>query len=639
MQYRRDIDGLRAVAVLSVVLCHAGVEVFSGGYVGVDVFFVISGYLITSIIIAEKDAGRFSLARFYERRVRRILPALFFMMFISVIVAAVVLAPFSGRAFYRSVAATSLFSSNILFFLESGDYFDVSADLKPLLHTWSLGVEEQYYLIFPILMLVLLNGTRKYIPLIFAVLAVASFVVSQQALGNDPTASFYLLHARGWELAVGALVAYFSAKSGGSWLGGEQMRQWGSAVGFLLVLFAIFSFDRGTPFPGLYALVPVIGGAMVIAFAAPGTLIARILSGRVVVGIGLMSYSIYLWHQPIYAFARHLTLTELGFAQYFMAICATFVFGYLSYRYVERPFRTDGKVSGKSIAWLAVVCSASFAVVGLAGHVTVGFQGFKVGAIPESRQEIYVDHFLQLQKKSQLEGSVPGASHGRRVLVIGDSMAGDFLLAVKAGGGQFPGYDFVRGSLGGLCVNDFYRVLDGAPPSDSLCKSRDGFAALMAEISVADEVVLANAWTSETAGAAFSIAQKIFAFGKPVYVVDAFRMFNISDASYYFARSGAPVEELAGFMRSRLLPSSLEARQILLEASGRSHGVAFIDKLLFFCDDLACNFYDEHSRPLLHDDMHVTAYGAAYYGDALYRAGYFRMPTAASAEASIAVGG
>lgn len=633
MRYRREIDGLRAIAVVSVMLFHAGINVFSGGYVGVDVFFVISGYLITSIIITEKEAGTFSLVRFYERRVRRILPALLFMILLTMLAAAVVLAPFSGRAFYRSVAATSLFSSNILFFLESRDYFDVSADLKPLLHTWSLGVEEQYYVLFPLVMLAFWTRARRYIPLVIVVLAVASFIASQWTLQKNPAASFFLLHTRGWELAVGALVALLRSKEKVGWCKHRRawVCRWGSAAGLFLVILAIFSFDRQTPFPGLYALVPVVGVAMVIAFAEPNTIATKILGGRVLVGIGLMSYSLYLWHQPIYAIARHLTLTELSTIQSLQAIFATVILGYLSYRYVERPFRTDGRISRNAVVGLTAVCSVSFAAVGVAGHFSVGFQDLKLAAIPEQRQHIFIDHFDQLREKGRLEQLVPGASHGRRVLVVGDSMAGDFLLAVKAAKDRFAGYDFVRGSLSGLCINDFNRALRDITPSDPLCNNSDGFAAIKSGIVEADEVVLANAWNAETAETAFAIAEHIIANGKPAYVVDAFKVFNISDSSYYFARSGAPIEELGVFMHERLLPSYLETRQVMLDESGRNRAVGFIDKLEFFCKDRICRFYDMYAKPLLHDDMHVTAPGAAFYGEALYRAGYFSSSVDVSA--------
>jgi peptidoglycan/LPS O-acetylase OafA/YrhL len=213
MKYRPEIDGLRAIAVIPVILFHAGFAPFGGGYVGVDVFFVISGYLITSIILAEREAGTFSLLKFYERRARRILPALFLVMAACVPFAWVWMTPSDMTDFSRSLAYMSVFASNILFYKQSG-YFDAASELKPLLHTWSLAVEEQYYLLFPLLLIAGLRRGKRFAISLLAVAAIVSLAIAQWGATRAPAATFYLLHARLWELLVGGFVAFYLRTQG-----------------------------------------------------------------------------------------------------------------------------------------------------------------------------------------------------------------------------------------------------------------------------------------------------------------------------------------------------------------------------------------------------------------------------------------
>ena len=207
MDYRREIDGLRAIAVLPVILFHAGFETFSGGFVGVDVFFVISGYLITTIIIAELEQGKFSIINFYERRARRILPALFLVMLVCIPLAWFWLLPRDMQDFSQSLVAVTVFASNILFWRESG-YFDTAAELKPLLHTWSLAVEEQYYVIFPLFLMSFWRLGKRWIMILLVAVFVVSLALAQWASLAKPSAAFFLLPARGWELLVGAFAAF-----------------------------------------------------------------------------------------------------------------------------------------------------------------------------------------------------------------------------------------------------------------------------------------------------------------------------------------------------------------------------------------------------------------------------------------------
>jgi peptidoglycan/LPS O-acetylase OafA/YrhL len=238
MDYRKEIDGLRALAVLPVILFHAGFETFSGGFVGVDVFFVISGYLITTIILEELEQGKFSIVNFYERRARRILPALFLVMFVCVPFAWFWLLPSDMKDFSQSLVAVSVFASNILFWRESG-YFDTAAELKPLLHTWSLAVEEQYYVIFPLFLMLCWKLGKRWILVLLGFIFLTSFAVAQWAAYAKPAAAFYLLPTRGWELLTGAFAAfYFSQANRREFCKG--LSEFGGWLGVALILYAVF---------------------------------------------------------------------------------------------------------------------------------------------------------------------------------------------------------------------------------------------------------------------------------------------------------------------------------------------------------------------------------------------------------------
>ncbi|MBJ6611533.1 MAG: acyltransferase [Candidatus Thiothrix moscowensis] len=361
MIYRKEIDGLRALAVLPVILFHAGFGWVPGGFVGVDVFFVISGYLITSIILDELEAGRFTLAGFYERRARRILPALFFVLLVCLPMAWWLLLPAELMNFGKSLIAVAGFVSNILFWLQT-DYFAATAEQIPLLHTWSLAVEEQYYLLFPLLLLLTWDLGKRWLLGLLVLIALLSFVWAEWLWRQSVEANFYLLPSRAWELMLGALAAFYLQKNR---VEQGTLAQIASLLGLGLLLVAIFGLHEGVPFPSLYALLPTLGAVLLIMFATPATWVGRWLGKRVLVGIGLISYSAYLWHQPLFVFAR-MQATEEPSAV-FMAglIVLTLLLAYASWRWVEQPFRERSRFTRQQIFAMAALGSVLLVVTGV----------------------------------------------------------------------------------------------------------------------------------------------------------------------------------------------------------------------------------------------------------------------------------
>ncbi len=372
MNYRKEIDGLRALAVLPVILFHAGFSTFSGGYIGVDIFFVISGYLITSIILSEIASDKFSLVNFYERRARRILPALSLVLITTVLLGYILMPADLLKTFSQSLVSVTTFSSNIYFYL-TNDYFSTASDEMPLLHTWSLAVEEQYYFFFPIILAVLWRFGKKFAFISIMIFATSSLSLAQYlAEQGVVNANFYLIFSRAWELLLGSAIAFFPLVHNKI---PKRIKDVLGCIGFSLIILSILVFDEQTPFPSFYTLLPVVGTCLIILFSHSNTFIGQLLSQKVFIFIGLISYSLYLWHQPLFAFLRMKSVGEPDEVLFLLAIIITFVLAYFTWRFVENPFRNKSKYDRKLIFKLSSYSIVFFLVVGLIGHYSNGYEG------------------------------------------------------------------------------------------------------------------------------------------------------------------------------------------------------------------------------------------------------------------------
>lgn len=340
-RYVPHIDGLRALAITPVVLYHAGISIFSGGFVGVDIFFVISGYLITGIILRNLQTGTFSILGFYERRIRRIFPALFAMIAFVCIVSPMALLPSELRKLPIEIVGALTFVANIVFWRQS-NYFATSAEEKPLLHTWSLGVEEQFYIFAPLMLWLIIRYAPRTLPLILVTCLILSFSLCVWFTPSEPSPSFYLLPFRAWELLVGSVLATGIARS--AW---RPINEGLAGLGLVAILAAIFLIDAKTQFPGYAAALPVVGAALILQFG-PGSLTGRLLSNRLPVLVGLLSYSLYLWHWPLIVFFRDWglldnTIGRLG------VVAISFIIAWLSWKFIETPFRRNGNWPRKKL--------------------------------------------------------------------------------------------------------------------------------------------------------------------------------------------------------------------------------------------------------------------------------------------------
>lgn len=426
MEYRREIDGLRALAVLPVIFFHAGFKIFGGGYVGVDVFFVISGYLITSILLTELAQDRFSLRDFYERRARRILPALFLVLLCTIPFAWLYLHASHFKSYSQSLLAILAFSSNFLFWHESG-YFDADTELKPLLHTWSLAVEEQFYIFFPLLLLIFWRKGQHIIRYVLALLFVSSLVLADFRSYGDPAAAFFLVTSRCWELLLGAFAAFYLTHKNTP-IANRPIRECAGILGLALILFAIFNFSKNTPFPGMFALIPTTGALLIILFSSQETYVGKLLGTKIFVGIGLLSYSAYLWHQPLFAFVRSGWSTTPGTMEFGLLCVTVFFLAYLSWRFVELPFRNKEKLKFAKVLKLTLLFGLIIASVGLTGHS--GVAGHSGDSIPKLSNAVKVNQ----TKLISTNFVVVGDSHGSHLISGLNSITSGKVMDLTSGG-------------------------------------------------------------------------------------------------------------------------------------------------------------------------------------------------------------
>ena len=449
-RYRPDIDGLRALAVGVVLIFHAFPDSLPGGFVGVDVFFVISGYLISGIILEARAGGRFSYANFYARRIRRIFPAL------GAVLAAVLAAGWfllyadDYARLGRHAAAGAAFASNFAFWQESS-YFDVAAGLKPLQHLWSLGVEEQFYLVWPILLVTASRWRRG--PLAMTVLiGIASFLIAIWTVRLDRTAAFYAPWDRFWELLAGATLACIEADAVlDAWMRGLMSRPWlvhvASAIGLAAILASVVLLDSSRVFPGLWVLLPVAGTAL-LTVSGPAAWVNRaILSPPPVVFIGLISYPLYLWHWPLLSFA-HIVGGGTPPALIRLALLAVSVFfAWVTYRLIERPIRFGprGRVAVPVLSVvMSAVCAAGVAIYSSGGlierHVNrsdaahlVGFyeRMRKTGLAEAYRRECDFMEWETEHTRDSIDPSCTGAGRSRTLMLWGDSFAQALSLGIR----------------------------------------------------------------------------------------------------------------------------------------------------------------------------------------------------------------
>jgi len=617
MIYRKEIDGLRALAVLPVIFFHAGFSLFEGGYVGVDIFFVISGYLITSIIISDIENSKFSLAYFYERRARRILPPLYLVMLVSTIFVFVNYSPFNAKDFYQSLVATTLFLSNYFFFLET-DYFNDFSDSAPLLHTWSLAVEEQFYLVFPFFLIFISKFKYSIKIFLIVLLCISSLIFSFFESSSNPTANFYLLQSRFWELLIGSLIALV-LNHDHVFFQNLQRRIVSNLLSFLgmgLILFSILTFNDKTAFPGINALYPTIGTGLLIISLNKNTILYKVFAFPPLVYIGLLSYSLYLWHQPVFAISRSYSLSSLSHSTYFALIGLSLILSFLSYKYVETPFRNKKLVTRNILVPVLLTCALFFVSFGYIGHSKDGFRDLIYKKYSSNSNMNIIDKQFELSKRKAIWEELLNNSSSSftknskpKILIVGDSKSEDLLVSMKLNKQLSEKYQIVRLELNDACMNIRQ---DNKQLSSSCKKNLNSFNEFF-NTNSPDVIMFSNTWTGKFNKNVSDFISNIADLNQ-VIVFSTGNFNDITDVSIELARK--KIENPRRFIFQNIkqdhLNESNDLRNLL-----KASPVIFIEKLEFFCDFKIqeCNILDD--KPLIYDSGHLTDHGAIYLGKKL----------------------
>ncbi len=454
MQFRSDIAGLRAFAVLPILLFHAGLSWLPGGFVGVDVFFVISGYLITSIVSRDMELGRFSILEFYRRRVARILPALIVVIFAVLAAGVALLLPFELTELGHSAAAAAGFVSNF-YFVKAADYFGGAAEGKPLLHTWSLAVEEQFYIFYPLVLMIVRRWAPRHVATVILAMSAGSLIVAFVLGQYKADAAFYLIPARAWELGIGGLVAldfYPKVRS-------RELSTLLAGAGLAAIAFAVLFVRPDMPFPAPWAIFPVLGTALVIAYA-PKTAADAVLSAPFLQFFGNISYSLYLWHWPVITFYRLMTGIELHIGESVSLIAISIIISWVSYRWIEMPAQArlrSGAAKGVCIAGgaaLVLTLGAALAVSLSADNLVrfppevkriASFANYR--ETPESKYQYKeADECISHERERNPSGCMNIDPSRYNVLIFGDSHASQYWRAFVE---RFPEKNVMRASTSG----------------------------------------------------------------------------------------------------------------------------------------------------------------------------------------------
>lgn len=641
-KYRSDIDGLRAVAVLSVVAFHAFPGRLPGGFIGVDIFFVISGFLISTILFENLERGTFSFADFYSRRIRRIFPALSMVLFVTLALGWLLLFTGEFQRVARHVAAGAAFIANFALWQESS-YFDSDATQRPLLHLWSLGVEEQFYLVWPLLVYWGWR-LRANLLLLTAVVAAASFALNIASRHVDPVGMFYSPLTRFWELLAGAALAYLAGRHSvleglaGAW------RHAASALAGLLVLGGCLFLSESDVFPGWWALVPIASATLFIA-AGPDAFVNRLLlSHPVMVWFGLISYPLYLWHWPFLSYAS-LTLGSPSPIVRIALVLVAIVLAYLTYRYAERPIRrshSTAKVAGLAAAMIVacavgLIVQGSGAIAARAGPIPAALAAPGDQEITDATLEDGHTCAAQLGLRPLAQENCIATSDRPRVLYMGDSHATAIFAPLFRSQPPVPGV--LIGSNGcDLYPNLSYTSLSASPYGRNCVAIAREALRVAGSLPGIDTVVIAHAVPEireQNEPKAYSDGGRPLDYYQALVAgTDALitglvgagkRVVVLKDVPYFRHEPTICARNLAylGAGECQLARAAFERSRAAYDASmaelARRHPEArFVDPTPLFCDADHCSARDEH-RYLYADREHLSLYGATRVTDAYLR--------------------
>ena len=612
--YRPEIDGLRAIAVIGVIIYHAQVEIFGihilrGGFIGVDIFFVISGYLITSIILNELlTKNSFSFKYFYERRIRRILPVLLVVMLVSLPFAWIYLFPSSLIDFSESIFSSLGFGSNLYFHYSGQEYGNLDGLFKPFLHTWSLSVEEQYYILFPIILLFTIKYIRKYTIYILIFGFVISLLLADMTSKSFGSVSFYFLHTRMWELLAGSILAYFEIKIGRN-CKIKILNLLLPPVGLILIIHAFWFFYDKMHHPSFYTLSPIIGVCLIIWFSNSNEFFTKILSTKLFVGTGLISYSLYLWHYPIFSFVKINGMVVGSIIGKLTLIPILIFLSVFSYYLIEKPFRNK-KFSFKKVLIfiffiLSVLCLFNLLVIQKNGYPE------RFEKLKKININYDPDNFnLGKTRMGDLELNKKFNTKNFNILIIGDSFADDLFNALNLNKHLYDKVDFFLAGYN-------YELIT----AEELLKN-------------SNMVIYSYDWNDIKLQSIEENLEKIQNLNSNIVITSSSneykvfsRLYTLIDQKIFFNKKEFDYFGLKKmYFKNRLIHSQSPINQ-KLKRFALENKLKYLNREDFMCEILKneCDYVDKHGIKLLYDYGHYTKYGAKYFGKKIYEKNWLQL--------------
>ncbi len=620
--YRKEIDGLRAIAVLSVIFYHYKLNIFSfelfkGGYFGVDIFFVVSGYLISKILITDFYLKKKKIyIKFIERRSRRILPALLFVILFSSIFSFILLSPENFEKYFKSLLASIFFYSNFFFHFSSIEYGAIEGNFEPLLHTWSLSIEEQFYLIYPIFLLTILKN-QSFFKYSILILLLTSFFISEFLSRNHPSINFYLFITRIWEFLFGFLA--ISNKK-------NNTNNYFPYAGIIMILFSIFFLDTNIPHPSYFTLIPVLGTFLILKYINSDTFLFKILSYKIFAYIGKISYSLYLWHFPIFVFVNTIYLFQK--INFIIFLIPVFILSSFSYFYIEKPFRNHKTVKLKNFIIVIIVSIPIIISLNLI---------FSKKMKNEKNPKFYVENinldniFYKNEKDAFYNKSNTQSfakNNKKKVLIIGNSHGRDLYTIFKINESNFEDYAFIFEWTG----------FDNILKSNNLTK----FKKLKNNIIDSDLIILSSLWTQKD----LEIIDKVVPYlkrsnkeillssGNPMFTnfqkKDYERSFTILD-KFLFKEKRLPNKKEDSAIKQIYYDSFVNNKSNLrkiknLTKISNKYNLKILDQISLICNKAKkhCEYLTSNKRKIFYDDDHITLQGAKYLGSKDTNINYYK---------------
>ena len=627
IKYRPEIDGLRAIAVTSVILYHAQITIlghqpFRGGFIGVDIFFVISGYLITSIILKELiTTGSFSFKYFYERRVRRILPVLCVVILVTCLLSSFFMMPTLVEDVQKQSLSSIFFISNFKFIFDLTEYQSISWNYIPLLHTWSLSIEEQFYLVFPLFLFLIFFYFRKYLVIIFLITLTSSLVFSDWQSNHHKIENFYFSFSRVWELLFGSFCAYIKHKN----ISFSKDYILLNNFGLLLILLSFYIFDHSLRHPSIYTLLPVLGTSFILIFNSKNsdyTFTEKILKSKLFVGTGLISYSLYLWHYPFLVYFNTLELLSI---YKFLILIIIFIISYYSYVFIEKPFRTLLQFKKVIIFILFVtflIVSVNFYLISNKGNI-VKFT-YKENILDNGYLKKQSDNFFKNIKVNNF------IKNKKKVLIFGDSHAKDLFISLNLNSSLFEQYDFKFIFDSTSCLFKYFIT-------DKICGKISEIESSL--LNNFDYIILKENWSiQEVDVLSLNLkflkeivpSKKIVVIGNgPFFETKKYKglVSTLFDQNILKTQNLKKSELEKLYYKSYISnKSALELDKKVIEIS-KKFNVIYLNQVELICKNISqkCNYLTEDNKKIFYDYGHYTLEGAKYLGKKIYEINWLKL--------------